>query len=1413
MKNIYASLAVLVCSLGTISRAQQSEFLGYSTVFQSTMINYEVPKDLDSASRIKPNFKGRADAQSFDNSPHQPDWVWQQHGNLQKASTATTVWSVIGLGANLSPPDPSGDADSLVYIQGTNGNSGGIYRVLNKNTGAVLNSSLTMATLGGPAGAGDPIILYHKATRQWVITEFSSTGNKLIVHVSPVGSYTGTYFTSSFTCPSFPDYPKYSIYAGADALMVSSNEGAGSPVYAIKLSAVLAGTTSPFLRTTVADLSGFGFQAITPVDLEGNIPFPAGQKPIYIRHKDDEVHGGATAGTDKLEIWQATVTWTGTPSITVAKLQDILITDFDSDLCGLTSFSCFPQPGTTNKLDPLREVVMYKPVVRIFSTHQAMVLAFTTDVSGANRGGVRWVELRRATGSIGTWTKYQEGTYAPGTVTNRWMPAINIDKNGSILLAYSTSSAAAGEFPSLKYTGRKACDALGTMTVPETTIIAGTSAKTGDTRWGDYFHMAIDAYNEETFYFTGDYMANGGSTQTRIAAIKINREVNDIKLVAANLVTPAPICTTDAVVALQVQNFGTALLSGGTIKYQINNGGFTNQNFTSTINTDAITAINMNITNVASGLNTVKFIVSTANGISPDEYTCNDTLVFTFTAVTNPATVSTVSTAATCGASNGAVAATVAGGLANGSPLSFTINNGPAQGSGNFTGLIAGNYTVVVTDPAGCVFTSSQATVAVGVAVLATQTQTNILCAGSNTGIGSVVASGGLAPYTYLWDNGSITASVNNLAAGNHTCTITDQNGCTNIQSFMITQTAVALNAILTPTNAMCGMSNGSVNAAANGGLASYSYLWTFNNSTNPTLSGLPAGSYTCVITDANNCSITKVASISSTTGPILSSTSTAPLCFGATNGTATVSVVSGNGPYTYAWSPSGGSLASATGLASGMYTCQVTGSDNCTTFQSITIAAPQAFTASTTLVQAVCGSQNNGSIQAATANGQGTVSYLWSNNATIDILTNLTAGTYSVTATDGNGCTAVSSFILPGVSSPTLAASSVNVLCNGGSTGSATMLPSNGQLPYVYAWSGAGGTTAVSNPIQAGTYVGTLTDANNCVATTTVVITEPSAISAAITASIAPCNGGTGGIIVTGSGGTGLLTYNTNGTTNTTGIFTGLAANPYTVLITDANLCTYSTNATVTQPIIITINATPTMVSCFGGNNGTIQVTAAGGTGTYTYSKNGTAYQISNTFSALAAGTYTVYAKDANGCIKNFVTTITQPTALVLTGVATVNSGANNGTITLTGSGGTLPYTYNINGGTFGTSTLFSNLAPGNYTCIIKDDNGCSKTIIITVGSVGLNEEINPEEVSFIGLYPNPTTGQFTLNLSNVQSDIDVRIFNTEGRMIAQFSIANEKGDVSKLFELSNKIAPGVYFMGIYEENKQPKIVKIEKM
>src|SRR5688572_27868169 len=187
-------MAILV--FDSYGYSQNNSTMQISQPVISYLVPYDPPIIPDTASVIKPNFDQRDLQEFYVNPTHYPDLVWQQTElyDPNRAASATLLWDVQGIGTNLSPPDPSGDADSLVYIQGTNSGTGGTYRIVNKLTGATILASATMTSLGGPTGLGDPIILYDKAAKRWIITEFAQTGNRLIIHVSQTSNPQGAYY-------------------------------------------------------------------------------------------------------------------------------------------------------------------------------------------------------------------------------------------------------------------------------------------------------------------------------------------------------------------------------------------------------------------------------------------------------------------------------------------------------------------------------------------------------------------------------------------------------------------------------------------------------------------------------------------------------------------------------------------------------------------------------------------------------------------------------------------------------------------------------------------------------------------------------------------------------------------------------------------------------------------------------------------------------------------------------------------------------------------------------------------------------------------------------------------------------------------------------------------------------------------
>lgn len=933
-------LILLVLFGAQTAFGQGTEFYGYASPTAAKLVpapeQSGAPKEF-----IVPNFKGRELVENTVQNTHQPDWVWQQHQVTNKNASATLLWQVQGIGNGISPPDPTGEADSTVYIQGTNANSGGSFKIFNKQTGAAVSGTLVMSSIGSPTitGLGDPIILYYKSAKRWIITQFSTTAQKkLLVYVSQTSNPQGAYYFYQFTCPNFPDYPKWSISESSDALLASTNEGGPPRVYAMKLSALINGSTSPFFGTAIGySLNGFGFQSITPVDLEGDLPAPAGQKPLFVRHRDDERHSNGSPDSptnDWIEIWEMTINWTNNTA-SVTKIQDVAIAEIDSDLCGLTSFSCIAQPGTTVKLDPLREPVMYKAPMRVFNDHQAMVLCLATDVDGSNRAGVRWLELRRATGSTGAWSLYQEGTYAPGTTLNRWMPAINIDKFGNIMMAYSTSGTTAPNYPSLQLTGRRACDPLGQMTVPETVIKQGLSSRTANTRWGDYHHLCIDDFDGQTFYYTGVVMNSNNAIVTNVSAFKMNPDTLDLAIVDAFTLQTAGICGSSTQVGLVVENQGINPITGGQFTYQVGSSTAQSSTFTSTqLNVNAaLDTIYFNLQGLVAGSNNIAFNLTNINGNGLDENTCNDAFQFSIFVNGSSSIVlgnPSINQLPSCNGNDGSIGINATGGLG---ALSYTLNNGTPQSSNIFNGLSSGTYNYEVSDTTGCAVIGSLQLQA-GVVVNATAQQTaTISCAGNQDATIVVTPTGGTAPYSYAINNGADQANNTfvNLGAGTYTISVIDANGCSTTLTYTVTEPApISVNMV--PTMVSCfGDNNGSLLSQVNGGTPPYTYyLNSAAQANGGPYTGLTPGAYTLDVFDVNGCQQAFTSTITEPSALLLTATTTIS---NGTDGTIAMNASGGNSPYTFSINGTNwfsGSFFS--NLAAGTYTCSVKDNNGCIT-------------------------------------------------------------------------------------------------------------------------------------------------------------------------------------------------------------------------------------------------------------------------------------------------------------------------------------------------------------------------------------------------------------------------------------------------------------------------------------------------
>ncbi|MFH6990397.1 choice-of-anchor L domain-containing protein, partial [Flavobacterium collinsii] len=395
------------------------------------------------------------------------------------------------------------------------------------------------------------------------------------------------------------------------------------------------------------------------------------------------------------------------------------------------------------------------------------------------------------------------------------------------------------------------------------------------------------------------------------------------------------------------------------------------------------------------------------------------------------------------------------------------------------------------------------------------------------------------------------------------------------------------------------------------------------------------------------------------------------------------------------------------------------------------------------------CKGTTTGSATVTATGGTAPYTYSWApSGGSAATASNLAAGTYTVTATDSKGCTGTKQIIITEPAAIlTATTSQTNVLCNAGTTGSATATPAGGTGPYTYSWAPSGGSAATASNLAAGTYTVTIKDANLCTITKTVTITEPTALTATTTQTNVLCKSATtGSATVTPTGGTGAYTYSWAPSGGSAATASNLAAGTYTVTIKDANLCTITKTITITEPAnALTATTTQTNVLCTSATTGSATVTPAGGTGAYTYSwapSGGSAATASN----LAAGTYTVTIKDANLCTITKTVTITEP-ANALTATTTQTNvlctSATTGSATVTPAGGTGAYTYSWapSGGSAATA---SNLAAGTYTVTIKDANLCTitKTVTITEPANALTATTTQTNV----LCTSATTGSATV-------------------------------------------------------------------
>ena len=698
-------------------------------------------------------------------------------------------------------------------------------------------------------------------------------------------------------------------------------------------------------------------------------------------------------------------------------------------------------------------------------------------------------------------------------------------------------------------------------------------------------------------------------------------------------------------------------------------------------------------------------------------------------AVGTDPSLSTAITNTACGTANGSINLTVSGGTA---PYTYFWSNSAT--TEDLGGLVAGNYRVTVTDNNGCTAATNSSVSNTGGGPSLTATPIAVACPGGSNGSINLTVSGGTSPYNYFWSNGASTQNISNVAAGNYGVIVTDATGCQGVTAATVTQ-ANPLQVDATQVNIACNATaTGSISLLVSGGITPYSYVWSgptaIGNTATPT--NLLAGTYNVTVTAQGGCTATSSFVLTQPTVLAASATPTAASCFGGADGNVNLTVSGGTAPFTYSWTRSGGGFTASSediySLTAGTYSVTVTDARNCTAIASAVVGQPAAISFASTQVNVLCNGAASGSINLTASGGTPGYTFIWSNGASTEDISSLRAGDYSVTATDTRGCTGTTTVTITQTAALAITPTKTDVLCNGASTGSINLTIAGGTPGYTYAWSDGAATSQNRTNLAAGNYRVTVTDASGCTGTSLISIGENSAI--AISGAIADdrCNGGnSGSITLNVNGGAGGYTYAWSGGLPSQKDQASLLAGTYIVTVTDASLCSITASFTVGQPTALTAVGNTVSVGCFEAANGSVDLTVSGGTSPYTFAWSSGAATAD--VSGLAAGSYAVTVTDFHGCTTTQDFTITEPILLTVAGNAAPNcSSASNGSVSLTVSGGTAPFTYVWSGAGAGSNPR-TGLSAGTYQVTITDNRGCTATNDFTltplsVGVVGFNRD-----------------------------------------------------------------------------------------
>ncbi len=637
-----------------------------------------------------------------------------------------------------------------------------------------------------------------------------------------------------------------------------------------------------------------------------------------------------------------------------------------------------------------------------------------------------------------------------------------------------------------------------------------------------------------------------------------------------------------------------------------------------------------------------------------------------------------------------------------------------------------GVYTLTVTDNNGCTGTAEAEVIEDIEAPQASATSVVHFNCNSPTVLLNGAGSSFGNNFSYQWTtaNGNIVADATTLtptvsSVGTYTLTVTnDTNGCTNTATTSVQEYPQLFAVITSRESVTCfGADDGSASAIGFGGGGTYTYAWS-DGQTTSAATGFSGGIYTVTITSAGNCSAIASVLIVQPSAPLVANASATPESnAGANDGTASANPSGGTPGYSYDWS-NGETTSTITDLPPGNYTVTVTDANDCESIQTVTVNQPDCFISAVIENEDVsCNGADDGTAEVTLDNAMEPYTYLWSNGSTMQQATDLAAGTYTVTATDANGCEVATSVTIVQPLVLSANAISTDLTMPNINDGTASASPTGGTSPYTYEWSN-GSTSSSINNLAPGDYTVVVTDNNGCTETQTVTVEGFGCIMTIEVASIdVTCFGGSDGqAAVIPSNGLAPFTYEWSDgqTTATVG---NLSAGVYDIIVTDSTDCPAIAQVTISEPAELVLDVTELIPTDCGDNNGTATVTPQGGTPGYTYEwSNG---QTDSTATGMAAGIYTISITDDNGC-----TTETQleiETDITSDNIPPVAS-AGNLTIEL-GADGTASISADDidNGSTDNCGITDMAVDIANFDCSNVGDN----TIVLTIIDVGGNTDM----------------------------------------------------------------------------------------